>query len=48
MSDKTYLLKHLPKMSDKQLETEINNLQESLALAKLERLERVERNRKGV
>lgn len=39
--DKTYLLKHLPKMSDQQLENEIDNLSELLALAKLERIERI-------
>ena len=39
--DKTYLLKHLPKMSDQQLESEIRNLQGLLELAKLERIERI-------
>lgn len=39
--DRTYLLKHLPQMSDQQLESEIENLQELLALAKNERIERI-------
>jgi len=38
--DKTYLVKHLARMSDKQLDSEIESLEQMLSLAKLEELKR--------